>query len=156
LEIWSLVVQYDVPSARAKDWATTLFKHVQPKCVVMLDTLFPHQYRTATAPGELVPPLLRVVHSAAETKRGLCPRLEPPNFLQKVSAAVVSHCERVNIPCSVYLSLEESIDLREPTLRAFDRAFTAHLQLTPPSNLAQRLATVLARPTWKRPNSMFL
>eukprot|EP01112_Ceratiomyxa_fruticulosa_P007842 TRINITY_DN2040_c0_g2_i1.p1 TRINITY_DN2040_c0_g2~~TRINITY_DN2040_c0_g2_i1.p1 ORF type:complete len:249 (-),score=42.54 TRINITY_DN2040_c0_g2_i1:64-810(-) len=115
---------YETPAESSYSWTEKLFEYFTPQRIVVLDRLPADSYRTGdfkrpSSPflRKLQTPTYSPVLASSEI-----PFLESPNMLQKIIAAVLSHCLRRNIPCVGYVSYEEDRIIHANTLYAFEGA----------------------------------
>eukprot|EP01027_Heterolobosea_sp_BB2_P017959 GEZU01025375.1.p1 GENE.GEZU01025375.1~~GEZU01025375.1.p1 ORF type:complete len:258 (-),score=37.98 GEZU01025375.1:45-818(-) len=115
---------------RAYAWTEALFKHIQPKFVVIFESLKYSQYKGDSI--DITPPLLRVLQTDKQKTEGpsylnkLCPYLETPNIVSGVAAAVLTHCQVHFMPASLYVSLEDPHALEVETVQAFEAVLNAY------------------------------
>jgi len=112
-----LLCYQDIPADRAFAWTSCLFQHIHPLKVCILGSILDHKY--ISPDSELRFPLLKKL-GTQQDKEDICTYLEPPNFVEDISAAVLEHCERRRIQASLFLSLEHSTLLEVVTLEAFE------------------------------------
>jgi len=152
-----VLVQQEVPQERANALVEVLMNHLQPQRVVVLDCVLMGHYADpyASSASDVVPPLLRVIESSAskssrpapeESKSSkskgksksqkkivsfpahpLCAYLEPPNVVNGLAAALMTHCQVYELPAEAFFSLESPHYVVE-TLSAFE-AVLSHCQL---------------------------
>jgi len=118
--------EYAVPPSLCAEWTEVLFKYINPKRVAVFDSISAASYKPPQPDKFIELPYLRKLSTSIErdqSKDSVCPFLEPPNIIDKLSAAVLSHCQVNYIPAAVYISLDEGYLPSGETFVAFEQVF---------------------------------
>jgi len=116
-----------ISAERAFEWNSCLFQHLRPQRVLVFDSLLDSKFIPSDN-AFFEPPLIRQLTTSIQRKhqekQEVCPYLEAPNFVDKVPAAILQHCELRKIDAALFLSLEDSRKLEVVTLTALDLILT--------------------------------
>jgi len=117
-----VLCQYEVQPERSYIWTSTLFNSIKtPQKVYIFDKILDVDLSIST--DEAVnPPLLRKLETSKQREENIqiCPFLPLPNIVEKLAAAILTHCEIHGLCGSLFVSLQERSTLGEETFVAFE------------------------------------
>jgi len=164
-EIMLVICQYEVTRERSYAWTSTLFRHVRAERVVVLERLLDSAYRAPESISSPMSPLLRKIETTVERKLQpevpvVCAYLEPPNLIERMPAAVLTHCEHRALRATLFLSLEDSRLLDLSTLLAFESVLgTLGLKFHSSADaktIKERYLTALEKLSTRKHNPLFI
>jgi len=117
-----VLCQLNVPLSCLYKFVKVLFAKITPATVLILDTIKSSTIRQVLPSSEISLPLVRLLRSdkVTETLSTICPYLESPLIIEKLTAALMTHCQIYKIPAISLLSLEEQTVIGPATLYGFE------------------------------------
>jgi len=160
-----IICSHEIPTERLYEWTQVLFDHISVNRVFVLDTISHFSINCVlTREGTQVTiPSLRCLytepvkksigHSSATIYQ--CPLLESPQVIDKLPAAVLTHCQLHYIEAVLYLSVEDDDLLRTSTIIAYEDVVSKILGRPVQQHRSQEYSKVLRKYPARSTLSMF-
>eukprot|EP01114_Cavostelium_apophysatum_P009325 TRINITY_DN2242_c0_g1_i2.p1 TRINITY_DN2242_c0_g1~~TRINITY_DN2242_c0_g1_i2.p1 ORF type:complete len:264 (+),score=39.62 TRINITY_DN2242_c0_g1_i2:37-792(+) len=120
---------YEVESERSNEWVRCVFQQFQPKSALILDKLLLCNYFGGSNPSfSPTTALVRKIETTARKNRkgeSICPFLEAPNVIDRISAALLTRCELKNIAATLYVVVEDNRLKEDELVMSFQPILTS-------------------------------
>jgi len=117
-----MLCQYNIPDDRAYIWTATLFNHILPQEVIVLDALPEPLYRTRDIPTLMLLKKLETdANKGSNELLNSIGYLEAPNIIDKTPAAILTYCQLRYKKACLILSLQINQRVEFETIAAYER-----------------------------------